>query len=147
MINIIFKLKNPVEMNTIYVVNLVVCVGFTVQFCIHVAMNFERQKGLTKRERSMRTMFDIGSTVVKGMVAPKVIGIFVFLFSPNTVVRIYFFRMYLCMILIGQFNGLCTFPLILSKIGPGKDYTQIKQREAERDMLRAKAKQERLYFE
>lgn len=42
MLNLICEWENPVEMNTIYVMNLVVCVGFTVQFCIHVAMNFER---------------------------------------------------------------------------------------------------------
>jgi hypothetical protein len=81
------------------------------------------------------------------MMVPKAIGIFVLLFSPYSVVRVYFFRMYLVILLLGLLNAVNTFPLILSVIGPGKDYIKIKEREAERDMLRAKAKQDKLYLE
>ena len=57
LINIVTETKYPVEMNAIFCANLVISLGFGVQFCIYVARNFERQRGLTGEERSMRALF------------------------------------------------------------------------------------------
>jgi len=35
----------PIEMNAVLVVNLVTSIGFGVEFCNHIAMNFMRQQG------------------------------------------------------------------------------------------------------
>ena len=49
--------KYPVEMNAIFCANLVISLGFGVQFCIYIARSFERQRGLTGEERSMKALF------------------------------------------------------------------------------------------
>ncbi len=35
----------PIEMNAVFVVNLVTSLGFGVEFCNHIGMNFLRQRG------------------------------------------------------------------------------------------------------
>ena len=55
--NIVTSSKYPVEMNAIFCANLVTSLGFGVQFCIYIARNFERQRGLTAEERSMKALF------------------------------------------------------------------------------------------
>lgn len=45
----------PIEMNAVFVVNLVTSLGFGVEFCNHIGMNFMRQTG-TKEERAMKAM-------------------------------------------------------------------------------------------
>jgi Niemann-Pick C1 protein len=56
-INIVTTTKFPVEMNAIFCANLVISLGFGVQFCIYIARSFERQRGLTGEERSMKALF------------------------------------------------------------------------------------------
>lgn len=45
----------PAEMNAVFVVNLVTSLGFGVEFCNHIAMNFMRQTG-TRTERAIKAM-------------------------------------------------------------------------------------------
>lgn len=45
----------PAEINAVLVVNLVTSLGFGVEFCNHIGMNFMRQRG-TRQERAMKAM-------------------------------------------------------------------------------------------
>lgn len=45
----------PIEMNAVFVVNLVTSLGFGVEFCNHIGMNFMRQQG-TRQVRAMKAM-------------------------------------------------------------------------------------------
>jgi len=38
----------PVEMNAVFVVNLITSLGFGVEFCNHIAMNFLVQRGANR---------------------------------------------------------------------------------------------------
>ncbi len=42
-------------------------------------------------------------------------------FAPSNLFKLYYFRMYLLIILIGVFNGLMLLPTLLSWIGPEPD--------------------------
>jgi Niemann-Pick C1 protein len=44
MLNEVFG-SYPIEMNAVFVVNLVTSLGFGVEFCNHIGMNFMRQTG------------------------------------------------------------------------------------------------------
>lgn len=44
MLNEVFG-SYPIEMNAVFVVNLVTSLGFAVEFCNHIGMNFMRQPG------------------------------------------------------------------------------------------------------
>lgn len=107
----------PVEINAVFVVNLITSLGFGVEFCNHIGMNFLKQKG-TRVERAQKAMNAMGSSVVVGIASTKLLGIMVLAFAPSSLFRLYYFRMYLFIIILGVFNGLCFLPVMLSWIGP-----------------------------
>jgi Niemann-Pick C1 protein len=60
----------------------------------------------------------MGSSVLVGIASTKFIGVIVLAFAPSTLFKLYYFRMYLFIILLGLFNGLMFLPLILRWVGP-----------------------------
>ena len=110
----------PIEINAVFVVNLVTSLGFGVEFCNHIGMNFVRQRG-TREERAMKAMNQMGSSVVVGIASTKFLGVMVLAFAPSTLFRLYYFRMYLFIIILGAFNGLLLLPTMLSLFGPQTD--------------------------
>jgi Niemann-Pick C1 protein len=116
MLNIVLG-HYPIEMNAVFVVNLVTSLGFGVEFCNHIGMNFLRQRG-TRRERAMNAMNAMGSSVVVGIASTKLIGVSILAFAPSTLFTLYYFRMYLFIIILGVFNGLMFLPIVLSLVGP-----------------------------
>jgi Niemann-Pick C1 protein len=107
----------PIEMNAVFVVNLVTSLGFGVEFCNHIGMNFMRQTG-DKETRAKKALQEMGSSVLVGIASTKFIGVVVLAFAPSTLFKLYYFRMYLFIILLGIFNGLMFLPLVLRWIGP-----------------------------
>lgn len=124
----------PIEMNAVLVVNLVTSLGFGVEFCNHIGMNFMRQTG-TRTERSMKAMHNMGSSVVTGIASTKFLGIMVLAFAPSTLFKLYYFRMYLFIILLGVFNGLFFLPVLLSWIGPPTDMIEVREQENDKLLM------------
>lgn len=119
----------PIEMNAIFVVNLVTSLGFGVEFCNHIAMNFMKQEGESRKERSMKAMNNMGSSVVTGIASTKFLGVLVLAFAPSTLFKLYYFRMYLMIIFLGVFNGLFFLPVILRMCGPATDRAEVFEKE------------------
>lgn len=86
----------------------------------------------------MKAMAAMGSEVVVGIASTKFLGVLVLAFAPSTLFRLYYFRMYLFIILLGVFNGLVFLPVILSWIGPPTDEVEIIEKE-NNDVLMTKA--------
>jgi len=107
----------PIEMNAVWVANLITSLGLGVEFCNHVGMSFMRQKG-SKEARARKALNEMGSSVLVGIASTKFIGVIVLAFAPSTIFRLYYFRMYLFIIFLGCFNGLMLLPLLLKHIGP-----------------------------
>ena len=116
----------PIEQNAIFVVNLVTSLGFGVEFCNHIAMNFMKQQG-TREERAKKALGEMGSSVLVGITFTKFIGVVVLAFASSTLFKLYYFRMYLFIIILGAFNGLMVLPTLLSLIGPQADINEILQ--------------------
>lgn len=114
----------PVEQNAVFVVNLVTSLGFGVEFCNHIGMNFMRQRG-TREERAKKALAEMGSSVLVGIATTKFIGVLVLAFAPSTLFKLYYFRMYLFIIVFGAFNGLMFLPTVLSIIGPDEDKSEV----------------------
>ena len=67
----------------------------------------------------------MGSSVLVGIACTKFIGVIVLAFANSTLFKLYFFRMFLFIIILGSFNGLIFLPTILSLIGPEPDKFEI----------------------
>ncbi len=107
-----------------FLVNLVTSLGFGVEFCNHIGMNFMRQKG-SRGVRSRRALGEMGSSVLVGITFTKFIGVIVLAFANSTLFKLYYFRMYLFIIIFGAFNGLMFLPTILSWFGPATDRSEL----------------------
>ncbi|KAJ6243895.1 npc intracellular cholesterol transporter 1 [Anaeramoeba flamelloides] len=106
-----------IELNALSVVNLVVCLGLGVEFCVHIARSFLYQEGSYKN-RAISCLADMGSSVFSGITLTKLIGIAILGFANSLVFSIYYFRMFLSIIVLGAAHGLIFLPVVLSFIGP-----------------------------
>jgi len=91
----------------------------------------------------MKAMNAMGSSVVVGIASTKFLGVLVLAFAPSTLFKLYYFRMYLFIILLGVFNGLFFLPVVLSVIGPAVDEKEIAEGDRSHKQMIQIAKQER----
>jgi Niemann-Pick C1 protein len=115
-----------VSLNAISVVNIVMAVGVSVEFCIHIISTFIRMKPesmqksehLSNGPRVAQAMIEMGSCVISGIFLTKFVGILVLYFAKSDLFEIYYFRMYLLICLIAGAHGLILLPSILTLLPP-----------------------------
>ncbi|EGR30695.1 niemann pick type c1, putative [Ichthyophthirius multifiliis] len=106
-----------IEINAISVVNLVTCVGLSVEFCVHLVISYMNSQG-TRQEKTENAVKLMGSNILVGIASTKFIGVIVLGFATSAMFRLYYFRMYMAIIFLGIFQGLMFLPTILMYIGP-----------------------------
>ena len=109
-----------IELNAISVVNIVVALGLSVEFCAHIIIFYMKSPESNSQTPNVDyikySLQNVGVSVFVGIMTTKVIGVFVLLFAASKVFQIYYFRRYFFLIVVGFFHGFMLLPLFLTYV-------------------------------
>ncbi|KAK3572270.1 hypothetical protein QTP86_029689, partial [Hemibagrus guttatus] len=101
-----------VNLDSISMIILVVCIGFTVDFSAHISYSFVSSKKETANERAIDALFCLGYPILQGALS-TIIGVLVLAASKNHIFRTFFKIMFLVMV-FGLLHGILFIPVFLT---------------------------------
>jgi Niemann-Pick C1 protein len=120
-----------VSLNAVSLVNLIICVGISVEFCAHIARAFtfpsrsvmeSNNNAFRGRDaRAWTAMVNVGGSVFSGITITKLLGVCVLAFTRSKIFEIYYFRIWLALVVFAALHALIFLPVALSICG-GKGY-------------------------
>ncbi|KAI4492180.1 hypothetical protein M0802_009986 [Mischocyttarus mexicanus] len=131
-----------VNLDSISMINLIMCIGFSVDFTAHICYAYMSSKKVTPEDRVKESLYSLGLPIVQGA-ASTILGL-VALLLAGTYIFLVFFKMVFLVIFIGAMHGLFLLPVLLSIFGPGsctssntdKDHDDVENNEHGEKVLR-----------
>ncbi|KAJ1337968.1 Niemann-Pick C1 protein [Microdochium nivale] len=120
-----------VSLNAVSLVNLIICVGISVEFCAHIARAFmfpsgsvmerARNRFRGRDARAWTALVNVGGSVFSGITVTKLLGVSVLAFTRSKIFEIYYFRVWLALVIFAATHALIFLPVALSLAG-GEGY-------------------------
>jgi len=117
-----------VSLNAVSLVNLIISVGISLEFCAHIARAFQfpsttviehalRHRYKEKDARAWTALVNVGASVFSGITITKLLGVAVLAFTRSKIFEIYYFRVWVALIVFAASHALVFLPVALSLFG------------------------------
>ena len=97
-----------VNLDTISMINIIICIGFCVDFSTHITYAFVLAEGKTGNQRMRNALHALGYPIAQGALS-TILGVSALAFSASYIFRTFFKTMFL-VISLGAFHGLLIIP-------------------------------------
>ncbi|KAM5158310.1 patched domain-containing protein 3-like [Mantella aurantiaca] len=104
-----------VNLDSISMINLVICIGFSVDFSAHISYAFVSNKKSTANERVIEALHSLGYPILQGGIS-TILGVIVLSTSESYIFRT-FFKIIFLVIAFGMLHGLVILPVMLALFG------------------------------
>lgn len=106
-----------VRLDSISMINLIMCIGFSVDFSAHISYHFMSHKNLSMEDRVSDSLYALGLPIAQGAIS-TILGVIGLALAPSYIF-ITFFKTVFLVIVLGAWHGLVVLPVLLSLFGPG----------------------------
>ncbi|XP_045601587.2 patched domain-containing protein 3 [Procambarus clarkii] len=106
-----------VNLDSISMINLIMCIGFSVDFTAHISYAYIAAKVRTREERVQECLYSLGVPIIQGGLS-TILGVAALILAPSYIF-ITFFKTVFLVIVFGVLHGLFLLPVLLSLLGPG----------------------------
>ncbi|KAI5641695.1 patched family domain-containing protein [Phthorimaea operculella] len=106
-----------INLDSISMINLIMCIGFSVDFTAHICYAYMASKAKSPDQRVSECLYSLGLPIVQGSFS-TILGVVALLLSDSYIFSV-FFKMVFMVIFFGAMHGLLLLPVLLSLFGPG----------------------------
>lgn len=106
-----------INLDSISMINLIMCIGFSVDFTAHICYAYMASKSKTPDEKVSECLYSLGLPIVQGSFS-TILGVVALLLADSYIFLV-FFKMVFMVIFFGAMHGLFLLPVLLSLFGPG----------------------------
>jgi patched domain-containing protein len=105
-----------VNLDSISMINLIMCIGFSIDFTAHICYVYMSSKCKYPEDRVREALYSLGLPILQGSVS-TILGV-VALLLAQSYIFVVFFKMVFLVIFFGAMHGLFLLPVMLSLFGP-----------------------------
>lgn len=106
-----------VRLDGVALINLIMCIGFSVDFSAHICYHYITEDDKDPNDRIRGSLYALGVPILQGA-GSTITGVLGLAFAPSYLF-VTFFKMIFLVILLGALHGLVLLPVLLSLFGTG----------------------------
>lgn len=106
-----------VNLDSISMINLIMCIGFSVDFTAHICYAYMSSKAKRPDEKVQECLYALGLPIFQGAIS-TILGMVALLLADSYIFSV-FFKMVFLVVFCGAMHGLFLLPVLLSLFGPG----------------------------
>lgn len=106
-----------VNLDSISMINLIMCIGFSVDYTAHICYAYMSSKAKHPDEKVKECLYALGLPILQGSVS-TILGVLALILAESYIFLV-FFKMVFLVVFFGAMHGLFLLPVLLSLFGPG----------------------------